>query len=446
MAKLGTIGFGGGSALIPLFERELVHDKKVMEPATFTRDTVVANVTPGGLPTKLAALSGLRLAGIPGAVLGGFVAALPGTIMVFLLIGLVGVMGNAGVRYVEYAAVGISAYVVVVLIEYTRRTLRGRGIRHRMAINWAIAVLVGLAMGANTFVTWIGQLVGQTWETSLPQLSSVAVVVIALAVIIGWSMIRWLANLTSGHASRKALAKHTKTLPRDESHQLIIKALLSAAILAGIALLGLVAASAVAGAEGFWFMVLIALSIFATFGGGNAYIAVGSGFFVLTGYIGAEVFYGQLVPFANATPGPLIMKLSAEAGWEYGSTWGIFAGVVLAICGLVEGVAVSNLTALLVFSGYERYSDARVFRDISTFILPVICGMLLATALDMAVTAALLGAQSGIPVVVMAWAFAALVAVIWWVERRIAIHDVWVIVIASVTTLGGLLLAQSMLA
>ncbi len=57
MLKLGTIGFGGGSAMIPVFERELVHNRALLDEDTFVRHTVIANVTPGGLPTKLAALS-----------------------------------------------------------------------------------------------------------------------------------------------------------------------------------------------------------------------------------------------------------------------------------------------------------------------------------------------------------------------------------------------------
>ena len=51
--KVGTIGFGGGSALIPVVEKELVQGQKAMSDADYLKHTVVANITPGALPVKL---------------------------------------------------------------------------------------------------------------------------------------------------------------------------------------------------------------------------------------------------------------------------------------------------------------------------------------------------------------------------------------------------------
>lgn len=63
MLKVGLIGFGGGSALIPLVDDELVRRRKVLDERTFTRHTVVASITPGALPVKLAGLAGLHTSG-----------------------------------------------------------------------------------------------------------------------------------------------------------------------------------------------------------------------------------------------------------------------------------------------------------------------------------------------------------------------------------------------
>ena len=63
MLKVGMIGFGGGSALIPVMERELVSGRKALSEQLFIQDTVIANITPGALPVKIGALSGLQLGG-----------------------------------------------------------------------------------------------------------------------------------------------------------------------------------------------------------------------------------------------------------------------------------------------------------------------------------------------------------------------------------------------
>ena len=58
MLKVGAIGFGGGSALIPILHAELVETGDVvpagkLSEAEFTHDTVIANITPGALPVKM---------------------------------------------------------------------------------------------------------------------------------------------------------------------------------------------------------------------------------------------------------------------------------------------------------------------------------------------------------------------------------------------------------
>ena len=66
---VGLVGFGGGSALIPIVERELVDRRKLLSAEDYVRHTVVANITPGALPVKLAASAGLTLGGWGLAVL-----------------------------------------------------------------------------------------------------------------------------------------------------------------------------------------------------------------------------------------------------------------------------------------------------------------------------------------------------------------------------------------
>lgn len=452
MAKLGTIGFGGGSALIPLFERELVQERGVLTEEEFTRDTVVANVTPGGLPTKLAGLSGLRIAGVRGSVLAGFATNLPGVLIGIGLVALFGILGDSGVLAVEFAAVGISAYVVVVLLQYVFRLVSTATRRLGAAL---ITVVIALATGTNDIIRLIGLALGQRWETHLPQLGSVAVVVIALVAIILYSLLTgWRRRFAEPRLTRpgpdkkkppdvaappdEAMPPDAAT-PADGGEPLVRSALVTAAILAALSVAGLAAAWALAGMPGLVFMSLIALSMAATFGGGNAYIAVGAGFFVTSGMVTAEVFYGQLVPVANATPGPLISKLAAQMGWVLGMDHhGIVVAVGLALCALVQGVAVSNLIAMLVFAGYERYADAPILRDLALYILPVIGGMLVTTAANMTVTATGFGGLAGVPALPMVWAIVVLAFAIWWAQRRLRIHDVVIILLAGALTLAAL--------
>ena len=55
MFKIGCIGFGGGTALVPVIESEVVYEKKLIDKDEYTKDVVVANITPGALPVEVAA-------------------------------------------------------------------------------------------------------------------------------------------------------------------------------------------------------------------------------------------------------------------------------------------------------------------------------------------------------------------------------------------------------
>ena len=54
MLKIGFIGFGGGSALIPVIEKEVVEEQKLVSKKEYDKDVIVASITPGALPVEIA--------------------------------------------------------------------------------------------------------------------------------------------------------------------------------------------------------------------------------------------------------------------------------------------------------------------------------------------------------------------------------------------------------
>ena len=114
---------------------------------------------------------------------------------------------------------------------------------------------------------------------------------------------------------------------------------------------------------------LVALSTLTSFGGGEAYVGVADGIFVAGGHLDQAVFYGQLVPVANALPGPILVKLAAAIGF-----------VGRADAGLV---AAGTALAAVVMSLVERAQDSPVVRDLGAAVLPVISGLLVTTSVSM---------------------------------------------------------------
>ena len=86
MFKIGVVGFGGGTALIPVIEREVVEEQKIVEKSEYDKDVIVASITPGALPVEIATGLGKQAYGSKGMALAAFLMAFPGVLMTVLML------------------------------------------------------------------------------------------------------------------------------------------------------------------------------------------------------------------------------------------------------------------------------------------------------------------------------------------------------------------------
>lgn len=63
MFKIGMIGFGGGTALIPVIERTVIDEYGLVTKEDYDVDVMVASITPGALPVEISAGVGRRIKG-----------------------------------------------------------------------------------------------------------------------------------------------------------------------------------------------------------------------------------------------------------------------------------------------------------------------------------------------------------------------------------------------
>ena len=124
MFKIGSVGFGGGSALIPVIEEEVVTENHLLSEEEFNKYVVVANITPGALPVEIASGIGRQICGIPGMILAAVMMALPGAFLTVLIVSLINQSGASILQQILFASAGVGAYIIYMLIEYTRNTYR----------------------------------------------------------------------------------------------------------------------------------------------------------------------------------------------------------------------------------------------------------------------------------------------------------------------------------
>ena len=83
--RIGLFTFGGGYAMIPLIERDVVQRNAWVKPAEFTDMLALAQSAPGVFAVNMAVFVGYRMRGVAGAMAAAIGCALPSVVIILLI-------------------------------------------------------------------------------------------------------------------------------------------------------------------------------------------------------------------------------------------------------------------------------------------------------------------------------------------------------------------------
>jgi len=473
-SKIGIIGFGGGSALIPVIEREVVQQDSAFKEADYLEYTVIANITPGALPVKLGAMCGYQLGGAAGAMLGSYGVMLPGTLLTLALIVLFSRMGSQFITFFNYSSVGITAFIIMLLGSYILRVCGTKGCGR----DWSICITAFFLTCGKEIRLLYAQLFSVPYEQLPPPLFDIGTIDLMLVsflmiILISFSPPHWQVFLMGGLSSLyclckgclsqfpgcqtassallglqvlflavKALRQTTRRSIRNKNRGRVFQA----SAVKAVALLLLIPAALILAAElafpGVPIRLFgdISLSTVTSFGGGEAYVSVADGFFVQGGYLDADAYYTQLIPVANALPGPILVKIASGAALLYGrSQFGAGAGWILGLTAACLSVGVCCGAALIVLQMYGAIEHSSFIHNLKRLILPVICGMLLSTSCSMLYEAIRITSERGIPAAAAAPVLLAGAVLLYLLQKKFHIHDIFLLLGAAASSLMALL-------
>lgn len=429
--KVGIIGFGGGSALIPVIEKELVQKEKVISSEEYTKHTIIANITPGTLPTKLAALSRTDI-----SVVSAYAYTFPSIILLLAFLSLLSIIGDKGVDYIEYASVGISTFIIFLLVEYITKVMKNGKLENHGKKYIVIMLAAFLVTGGKELRCVLSGLTGCEKKWLLDPILDISTINL---MIVSFFVILFLG--TNSSYKKKVVAcilaglfvlsvGKKQIFPVDWNMKLVIEVAMVVAIIAtviyefrkkkdcvskvdiqtkentgkykktlrnigifillsviafGITLICSVNKTNTSSLNIIDYTVNSAISTITSFGGGEAFISIAEGMFVNTGYVDSGIYYSQIVSIANALPGPILVKIIAAVGFEFGklSFNSPFLGIMIAVLGSCVAIGVSSVVALVVYLGFDKLKNAPRVQQIQNYILPVVCGMLISTCLSM---------------------------------------------------------------
>ena len=113
--KIGAFTFGGGYAMIPLIQRDVVEKHRWITDDDILEIIAIAESTPGPIAINSATFVGYRVAGFFGAFFATFGVVLPSFVIISLISLLLGEFQN--ITAVRYAFFGIRAGVLALLLK-----------------------------------------------------------------------------------------------------------------------------------------------------------------------------------------------------------------------------------------------------------------------------------------------------------------------------------------
>ena len=132
--KIGMFGFGGGYAMLSLIQHEIVDLHHWLTPQQFTDVVAISQMTPGPIAINAATFVGMKLTGMPGAVVATLGYITPSCIIVTIIAKLylkyremdmlqgilggirpavVALIGSAGISILQTAFWGVSGKMVI---------------------------------------------------------------------------------------------------------------------------------------------------------------------------------------------------------------------------------------------------------------------------------------------------------------------------------------------
>ena len=121
-AKIGLFTFGGGYAMLPLFERVCVQEKQWITQEELVRMTVLAESTPGPIAINCATFIGYRQKGLRGAIAATLGVVLPSFVILLLIARFLD--SYAEIPWIANAFKGVRDAVGILIVDAAIKMMR----------------------------------------------------------------------------------------------------------------------------------------------------------------------------------------------------------------------------------------------------------------------------------------------------------------------------------
>ena len=130
-AKVGVMTFGGGPAMLPVLEREVVENKHLTTEEELTDYYAIGQCTPGIIAVNTATFIGQKHAGAIGGIVATLGVVFPSLVIITILAAFISNFSH--IAWVQNAFAGIQVCVCVLIFNAARKLLKKSVVDKRTA-------------------------------------------------------------------------------------------------------------------------------------------------------------------------------------------------------------------------------------------------------------------------------------------------------------------------
>ena len=142
-AKVGVMTFGGGYAMLPILEREIVKNRSWATEEELMDYFAIGQCTPGVIAVNTATFIGQKRKGISGGIAATLGVVFPSLIIISLLAGVIEAFSH--IAWVQHAFGGIRICVCVLICNAVVKLLK------KAVIDWKTLIIFLLVAVGSTF-------------------------------------------------------------------------------------------------------------------------------------------------------------------------------------------------------------------------------------------------------------------------------------------------------
>ena len=141
-AKMGVMTFGGGMAMLPILQREVVDNKGWATEEELTDYYAIGQCTPGIIAVNTATFIGQKYGGVAGGIVATLGVVFPSVVIISILAGLIS--NFADLAWVKNSFAGIQVCVCVLIFNAVVKLLKKSVVDKRTAVIFFLVLAGGI--------------------------------------------------------------------------------------------------------------------------------------------------------------------------------------------------------------------------------------------------------------------------------------------------------------